>query len=324
MPRTIRVILIAIFALAAAVSAADPPLDPRRASSELRESRVRLDAHRRELARRDRALRAAERRIADLVRKLRRERAVAKRSARDAAQLAAAEKQRDLAKAEAERYGKRAAELEAELRAREAAPPPPPYAPPPALEPASPEESELVASLRHDLDLERENRKTLEAEIQRLLAERGGADVREPLTRSLAAANAEILLLRDRLQREERDREALEVLVARARSAANVEAGADWIDRFETTMRERQQQAQRLRAELSLANESIVALKAKIESAPPPAAPVGEAATAELRSENDALRLSLRAAEQANADLRTQAELAARLADMLYGEKAPH
>ncbi|MET0153061.1 MAG: hypothetical protein ABW298_10700 [Candidatus Binatia bacterium] len=86
-------------------------------------------------------------------------------------------------------------------------------------------------------------------------------------------------------------------------------------------MRERRAHAERLQEELHNANESIVQLKSKLEAQgerPPEAGPVPD--TRGLEDEVVKLREALRNAQQANADLRTQSELAGRLADMLYSQ----
>ena len=180
-----------------------------------------------------------------------------------------------------------------------------------------------MSSLQHELDVERENRATLEQEIQRLVSEsRSPAEV-QTLTQSVDGARAQILFLNQRLAEEQRARESLEVTLERMRNAAGIAPGADWMERFEATMRERRTQAERLQEELHNANEAIVQLKAKLETQAQQERPI-EAGPAidrrDLEDEVTKLREALRNAEQANADLRTQAELAGRLADMLYGQ----
>jgi hypothetical protein len=97
------------------------------------------------------------------------------------------------------------------------------------------------------------------------------------------------------------------------------------VERFETTMRERRAQAERLQEELRNANEAVVQLKSKLEGQgdrPPVAAPVAAPAADTRGLEDEVLKLreSLRNAQQANADLRAQSELAGRLADLLYSQ----
>ncbi len=204
-------------------------------------------------------------------------------------------------------------------------PAPSPVAPTPSPSPAVVGEIDetLVSSLQHELDVERENRATLEQEIQRLVSEsRSPAEV-QTLTQSVDGARAQILFLNQRLAEEQRARESLEVTLERMRNAAGIAPGADWMERFEATMRERRTQSERLQEELHNANEAIVQLKAKLETQAQQERPI-EAGPAidrrDLEDEVTKLREALRNAEQANADLRTQAELAGRLADMLYGQ----
>jgi hypothetical protein len=188
-----------------------------------------------------------------------------------------------------------------------------------AEHPNAERDAALVISLRHELDVERENRATLEREIERLVSAARFPEPSPALSRSLDDARAEILLLNERLAHEHRAREALEITVARVRRIAEIGAGDDWVDRFETTMNERREQAERLQEELHNANESIVSLKSKLEtaagSAPPPAEDVRG-----LEDDVKKLRDALQTAQQANADLRAQAELAARLAELLYAQ----
>jgi DNA repair exonuclease SbcCD ATPase subunit len=178
-----------------------------------------------------------------------------------------------------------------------------------------------VSSLQHELDVERENRATLEQEIQRLLSESRPPEQLQAVTQSLDGARAQLLLLNQRLAEEQRARESLEVALERVRQTAGVAPGADWLDRFDATMRERRAQGERLQEELRNAHEAIVELKAKLEAQEqrPPETGTNQE-TQSLEAEVAKLREALRKAEQANADLRTQAELAGRLADLLYGQ----
>jgi chromosome segregation ATPase len=178
---------------------------------------------------------------------------------------------------------------------------------------------DLVTSLRQELDVERENRTTLEEEIQRLISESRSPGQVDTMARSLEGARAVILVLNQRLADEQKARETLEVAIERVRRSAGLAPGQDWIDRFESTMKERREQADRLQKEIRDANEAIVALRGKLEAARPDAA-IDPAALAELETENSHLRQALDGAQQANSDLRAQAELASRLAELLYGE----
>ncbi len=178
----------------------------------------------------------------------------------------------------------------------------------------------LVSALQHELDVERENRATLEQEIQRLLSESRPPDQLQTVTQSLDGARAQLLLLNQRLAEEQRARESLEVTLERVREAAGIAPGGDWLERFDATMRERRAKAERLQEELRNANEAIVQLKANLEAQERRSETASSPTTQNLEAEVTKLREALRNAEQANADLRTQAELAGRLADMLYGQ----
>ena len=181
-------------------------------------------------------------------------------------------------------------------------------------------EETLVSALQHELDVERENRATLEQEIQRLLSESRPPDQLLTVTQSLDGARAQLLLLNQRLAEEQSARESLEVTLERVREAAGIAPGADWLERFDATMRERRAKTERLQEELRNANEVIVQLKANLEAQEKRPETASSPSTQNLEAEVTKLREALRNAEQANADLRTQAELAGRLADMLYGQ----
>lgn len=177
-----------------------------------------------------------------------------------------------------------------------------------------------MVELQHALDVERENRATLEVEIQRLVSAVHSRDGVREQRDAFESARAEILVLRDILVEERRARERMEVTLEKIRSIAGVPPGPDWIDRFATSLRERREQATRLEEELSRANESVTALKGMVEAAGG-ISPRGDGEVVDtLRTENDKLRVALDGAQQANNDLRTQAELAARLADLLYAQ----
>jgi hypothetical protein len=260
----------------------------------LREYEIRLAAHRRALLERESELEAAKRRIKELGKPVEPE-STRKETARDD---------------------------------QRTAPPPvltspsplPTVLPSPTPVAARDTDETLVSSLQHELDVERENRATLEQEIQRLLSESRPLEL-QAVTQSLDGARAQLLLLNQRLAEEQRARESFEVTLERVRETAGVAPGADWLERFDATMRERRAQAERLQEELRHANEAIVQLKAKLEAQeqrPPEPSPDQE--TRSLEAEVVKLRKALSNAEKANADLRTQAELAGRLADMLYGQ----
>ncbi len=284
--------LAVLFALPLSSRAADEPI-----GGEYHVLQVRLAAHRRELMKRESELDAAQLEIRNL-------------------------KQRD------EKLRKRpVAAAEPATPLIPETPPPPPIAaevPPTAASADADTQAAAIASLQHDLDLERERRSTLEQEVERLAAEPRAMEQLEPLRRTVESASAQILVLRQQAVAEKQAREALEVDLEHARQIAGVPPGADWLDRFATAMKERRDQSVRLEQQLADAGESIVALKARLESMPTGAPEVSDpAALRDLEAQNSKLRLEIAASEQANADLRTQAELAQQLAEMLYGQQQP-
>lgn len=266
-----------------------------------------MNAHRRELLQREAELDAARRQISE-----RREPSPSATSGPDA-RARELERSESAAREEVGRLREKTRALEAELQSVTAA------APTASSDPAEAGDKALSTSLQHELDVERENRATLEQEIQRLASELRSVDQIQAASQSLDGARAEVLVLNQRLAEEQQAREALEVTIERVRQAAGVAPGKDWLDRFQTTMKERQEQVERLQEELHKANEAIVALKGRLESAGREASS-GGADTAKLEGEIKTLTDALQAAHQANADLRTQAELASRLAELLYGQ----
>ena len=264
-----------------------PPTPQEGTERILQEYEIRLSAHRRELLERESELEAANRRIEEL-----------RRSSQPG----------------------RASTAESRADRQEYQPDASPSASPTPA-PVSGGDDTLVSSLQRELDVERENRATLEQEIQRLVSASSSQEELHVLAQTLDGARAQILLLNQRLAEEQRARESLEVSMERVRDAAGVAPGPDWMERFDATMRERRAHAERLQEELHNANESIVQLKSKLEAQgerPPEAGPVPD--TRGLEDEVVKLREALRKAQQANADLRTQSELAGRLADMLYSQ----
>jgi hypothetical protein len=304
----------AIQAARSSIEAAESPADlPQELYfAIIREYEVRLAAHRRELLAREAELDATKHALTELRQKT---------AARIEPMPSAADRERwtDLqrserdARAEASGLRVKVAALEKELRvltttsAEKAASPSP-----------ADRDKALIASLERELDVERANRATLETEIQRLVSESRSGDRMAALTQSLDSARAEILLLNQRLATEQRARESLEVSIERVRRAAALDPGEDWMDRFETNIKERRDQAERLQEELHRANEVIISLKGKLEAADGAKSPAPDVRG--LESEVERLRDALHSAQQANADLRTQAELASRLAEILYGE----
>ena len=277
----------------------------------IREYEIRLEAHRRELLAREAELEAVKRTLGELQRKsaVRTERAPV---AVDDGRWKELERSERAARLEASNLRAKTETLENELRTLHSVSATPASPPPP-----TDGEKALVATLEHELDVERTNRATLEVEIRRLVSESHSADQFAALTQSLDGARAEILLLNQRLAAEQRARESMEVAIERVRRAAGIDASADWIERFETAVKERREQAERLQEDLHRANEIIIRLKGKLE-AKDDAAHTGDVRG--LEGEIKQLRDALQSAQQANADLRTQAELASRLAELLYGQ----
>jgi hypothetical protein len=276
----------------------------------IREYEIRLEAHRRELLDREAELEATKRALAELQRKsaVRVERPTAPVEDVRWHEL---ERSEHAARAEASELRVKTETLESQLRTLHAAtasavPPPP-----------ADDEKALVATLQRELDVERANRATLEAEIHRLVSQSRSADQFAALNQSLDGARAEILTLNQRLAAEQRARESLEVSIERVRRAAGIDASGDWMERFETTVKERREQAERLQEELHRANEMIIVLKSKLEAADDA---THTADVQGLEGQIKQLRDALQSAQQANADLRTQAELASRLAELLYGQ----
>jgi len=254
-----------------------------------REYEVRLAAHRRELIQREADLAAARTEIRDLRKRI---------GTRSVVEAPAPAKPDPV-------------EVEVAVTA--------PAPPADELPPAADSTATTIASLQRDLEVERENRSTVEQELRRLSAESAPTESLETLRRSLDGASAEILLLTHRAAEERHAREALEVALERARTIAAITPSDGWLDRFDATMKERREQTVRLEEQLREANEAIVSLRARLEATS--TGRVDEAALQALQEENAKLRAALGATEQANRDLRAQAELAAHLAEMLYSEQ---
>lgn len=174
------------------------------------------------------------------------------------------------------------------------------------------------ADLLEQLDIERQRRFTLEAEIQRLAAYPDRDTAYEFLVLSLRSARAEILVLSNRLAEEQRRRETLEVAIERVRRIAHLPDGTetDAIERLAETMVQRRADAERLAQQLRNANEAIVSLKGRLEAVG--ASERNGHLLAELEAQNRKLSESLEAAQAANRELREKAALAERLAEMLY------
>jgi hypothetical protein len=273
----------------------------------LREYEIRLRAHQRELLEREAELERARREIAS-----RRQPPAPSPNPNGDAETRELERSERASREEVARLREKTRTLEAQLRSTSAA------LPTPSSDPSTTVDKALIDSLQRELEEERENRTTLETEIQRLSSEPRSTEELQTVSQSLDRAHAELLVLNQRLAGEQKAREALEVTIERMRQAAGVEPGNDWFDRFQATMKERHEQAERLGEELRAANEMIVALKGQLESTTREG--TASLKTAGLENEIEKLKEALAAAQQANADLRVQAELASRLAELLYGQ----
>lgn len=180
-------------------------------------------------------------------------------------------------------------------------------------------DSVRFAELQRELDQERDRRATLEREVERLTAESGEQDQLHALNRSLQEARAQLLVLGHQLADEQKRRESLEVFLLDIRKAAGLELNpsdpSSWKELAEI-IEERRAEAERLAAELRKVEETIVRLKGEIEAQGP-----GEDAKrllVTLEAENQKLRTALSSAEETNRKLRGKADLAERLAEMLY------
>ena len=179
-----------------------------------------------------------------------------------------------------------------------------------------------AADLREQLSVERERRETLEQEIQRLTASGNTEEKFVEVWKALQSARSEILVLSNQLTDERKSRENLEVTLARIQRESGGEAQStnDFTRRLAETLNERRAEADRLGAQLKDANEIIVRLKGRLEAT---GSPVEEnKILGDLDKENTDLRDALKAAQEANTSLRAKAEMAERLAEMVYG-KAP-
>jgi len=179
-----------------------------------------------------------------------------------------------------------------------------------------------AADLREQLTVERERRETLEQEIQRLTVSGNTEEKFVEVWQALQSARSEILVLSNQLTDERKSRENLEVTLARIQRESGGEAqpANDVAGRLAETLNERRAEADRLGTQLKNANEIIVRLKGRLEAT---GSPVEEnKILGDLDKENTDLRDALKAAQEANTSLRAKAEMAERLAEMVYG-KAP-
>lgn len=196
-----------------------------------------------------------------------------------------------------------------------------PTDPPPASEsPAALDGEQSGADLREQLSLERERRETLEREVQRLTANGNAEEKFVEGWKALQSARSEILILSNQLADERRNREGLEVALARMKQENGGEAQStnEFAERLARTLSERRAEADRLAEELKNANEVIVRLKGRLEANESPTA--DNKILADLDRENKELRDAIKAAEEANRKLQDKADMAQRLAEMVYGK----
>ncbi len=193
-------------------------------------------------------------------------------------------------------------------------------APPPAGSSAVGDPGRGDADLREQLSLERERRETLEREVQRLTTNGNTEEKFVEAWKALQSARSEILVLGNQLAEERRNREDLEVALGRMKqeSGGETQSTNDLAERLAKTFSERRAEADRLAQELQNANEVIVRLKGRLEANE---SPTNEnKIVAELDQENQRLRATLKAAAEANQKLKDKADVAQRLAEMVYGK----
>jgi len=174
--------------------------------------------------------------------------------------------------------------------------------------------------LREQLSLERERRETLEDEVKRLTAIGDSQEKFVEVWNALQSARSEILVLTHQLAEERQSRESLEVALTRMKEAtgAQEESTAEFATRLAETLKERRAEAERLADQLKNANEVIVSLKGHLEAAG--LQPAESNILVEVEQEKQRLREALRTAQEANRSLRDKAELATRLAEIVYGK----
>jgi chromosome segregation ATPase len=176
------------------------------------------------------------------------------------------------------------------------------------------------ADLREQLSVERERRETLEQEIQRLTASGNTEEKFVEVWKALQSARSEILVLSNQLTDERKNRENLEVTLERIQreSDGGARGNRDVARQLAETLNQRRAEADRLSEQLKNANEIIVRLKGRLEATESSA---GEnKVLGDLDKENKDLRDALKAAQEANTTLRAKAEMAERLAEMVYGK----
>ena len=178
-----------------------------------------------------------------------------------------------------------------------------------------------AVDLRDQLSAERERRETLEQEVQRLTATGNAEEKYVELWKALQSARSEILVLGHQLADERKSRESFEVALAKLQreSGAEGQATSDFAQRLTQTLKERRSEAERLGEQIKNANEIIVRLKGRLEASGSPLAE--NRVLADIDKENSNLRDALKTAQEANVNLRAKAEMAERLAEMVYGKQ---
>jgi DNA repair exonuclease SbcCD ATPase subunit len=180
------------------------------------------------------------------------------------------------------------------------------------------EDPAVATDLREQLSMERERRETLEEEVKRLTATGSSDEKFMGVWNALQSAHSEILVLSNQLAEERKSREDLEVALARTQLEPGAQSNTDLAKRLAQTLADRRSEADRLAAQLKEANDMIVRLKGRLEASGSPEAE--SKMLTELQKDNDTLRTALKAAEEANDALREKAEMAQRLAEMVYGK----
>jgi chromosome segregation ATPase len=180
--------------------------------------------------------------------------------------------------------------------------------------PAAP--SGEAQALRENLELERQRRRTLEQEIERLGRELREAEKFRAAWNELQAARAEILVLGTKLAEERERRESLELQVEQARRRAGAARAEESLPKLLQLLEERRQESERLAAALREANEAIVRLRGQLESAG--SSEENARVLARLEEENRSLRAELQQARADLARLSERAALAERLAELVY------
>ena len=139
--------------------------------------------------------------------------------------------------------------------------------------------------------------------------------------KALQSARSEILVLGNQLADERKSRESFEIALAKLQreSGGEGEGTGDFAQRLTQTLKERRSEADRLGDQLKNANEIIVRLKGRLEASGSPLAE--NRVLADLDKENASLRDALKTAHDANVNLRAKAEMAERLAEMVYGKQ---